>query len=177
MISDEKWNNLDHYAKNKILAEEVPHITKEDFVLPHVGFYIGVESSSGDDILLEGILHESLKNVVESVDLVTASLAKISQDKDIEHSTIQTSTFHLTMITACTYVKNPLSWDENKDGVFFQWGQQFKGMYLPHQIKKMNCTKLEILDKLCSWEGKICSSAWRQPCGLIWKLTVESYSS
>ena len=181
MIAENTWNKIANYAKAKMLSSfSGEGILNPDIGeaanYPHVGFYISLENSSGDDFVNEGILHESLRNIIDSTNLVSDSAVTSMKSKDVDQSKIQTSTLNITVVTACTYIKNPLSWDENSDGLCFQWGQQFKGVYLPHQIKKMNSTKLEVLDKLCSWEAGVASSLWRLPEGLIWKLTCESYS-
>jgi len=181
MIADGLWHQISEYTKNQILSHygssaPQPDI-KEQLNIPHVGLYIGMENSSGDEIALRGILHESLRNVIDSVDTIVKSLYEDCQKKNIDQSEIQTSILNFSFITHCTYIKNPLSWDENKDGVYFQWGQQYRGMYLPHQIKKMNSTKLEVLDKLCSWEAGVASSLWRFPEGLVWKLSCEVFTA
>ncbi len=68
---------------------------------------------------------------------------------------VNTGTFYYTIITDVTYLPNPMQWNENTDGIYFMWGQDYRALYLPYQITKMNLSKIEVMDRLCSWNAGV----------------------
>ncbi len=126
MVSNHIWDRLSAYAKAKLLSLYEPDsIVHEDQNLRtdtdinHVGFYIGLEDSSGDQIAREGFMKEPLHNATDTVDIVIKNMFSILQNKNYNKSKIQTSTFHYVLINEASYIPDPLQWDENKDGIFF----------------------------------------------------------
>ena len=81
----------------------------------------------------------------------------------------------MTFVHDVIYLQNPLDWDEDKNGIYFQWGQKYKGFYLPNQIKKINSEnkKIKVLDKLVCHEVGLISNLWRMPEGLVYKIVCD----
>ncbi len=183
-MNSQQWDRLSNHVRSKIASLYDPaqmfveqQDLKASLVVPHIGFYIGVLDSGGNEIIREGFMKEGLGNAVDSVNVVIKNLFDGLQDRSVDHSRTSTSSFNFTMITACDVLKHKMAWDESRDGVYFQWGQRYRGLYLPYQIKNMNSSKLEIMDKLCSWEAGVASNLWRLPEGLVFKLTCEIHTS
>ena len=124
-----------------------------------------------------GFLAEDLTDVIGSADDAVKNTADKIKNEKISVSKVKTAIFHLNIITDVIYLNDPTQWDENKDGVFFQWGGDFSGFYLNYQIQRMSVPKIDILDRLCSFECGIFSSAWKLPEGLIFRLVSQSFSS
>lgn len=141
---------------------------------PHKGAYITVVLANEQEIR-EGFLQDA-HNVLASVDQVISTLFHKLKDEGVSLSAFKSSTVYITLVEQVVYMPNPMSWDENKDGLFLQWGQKYKGMYLPHQIQKMNVSKIAILDRLCCWETGLAANLWRSECGLVFKLVCQSIS-
>ena len=86
-----------------------------------------------------------------------------------------TAVFNFVIVWDVVFLKNSLGWDENEDGVHFQWGDEYKGLYLPYEIKQMKVPKTEVLNRLCSWETHVISNLWRLPEGRISRVVVDSF--
>lgn len=182
-MNENLWNKIMNYTRSKLhylydknspFAED-PSL-KIEFNIPHVGFYIGITSNTGDDIIREGFLHNNLGNIIDSCDVVVQNLFNNLKHKNIDHDKIATSTFHLTIINKIVPLKNPLQWDQKSDGIYGMWGERYKGLYLPYQIQRMNNTQVEIMDRLCAWELGIASNLWRVPECIVFRLQSQSYS-
>ncbi len=186
MLMPDQWGKMGIWAKDKMASYFDPTaIVKEDASLneiksDHKGFYIGLVDSSGTDIAREGFLKETtdgaLTDILDSAKNVLHSLFDSLKNKNIVKEKVFTSTFHLIEVQDCVYLPGKTTWDENKDGIFFMWGQDHRGLYLPYQIQTMNMGKTQILDRVCAWEAGVASSLWRNPEGLVWKLVCNSHS-
>jgi hypothetical protein len=184
MFTQKQNEILISYIKSKIdnfYDPSLPVIADKDLVtlsnFPHKGFYIGVIDAKEEDVVRMGLMRENLTDVVASADAVCQMVYDYCKLQNIPKSKIQTSTFYITVITDVQYISMKDSWDETKDGVYFQWGQDFKGLYLPYEIQRMSLSKIEILDRLLSDEIKIASNLWKLPEGLIFKLSCISIKS
>ena len=182
MIDKQVSGNLLNHIRSKVVAGFDPatmFVENKDLPnalqLVHKGFYIGILSSTNEEVIREGFLKEDLQNVLESANIVIENVIRRLKQKSIPLSQIHTSSFHLTIVSDVVYIQNPTHWDENKDGVYFQWGQNYKALYLPYQIKRMNIPKIEIMDRLCGWEAGLAANLWRKPEGLVWKMTCFAY--
>ena len=182
MIADKVWENLLSYVRHKIESSIDPTLVfvepeglKDSLNLPHKGFYIGIMNSSSEDILREGYLKEGLHNVFESTHTTIGNICKQLKNENIAVSQIQTGKIFLTVVSDVIYIQNPTHWDENKDGVYFQWGQNYKALYLPYQIKHMDLSKIEIMDRLCGWEAGLASNLWRKSSGLVFRMLALTY--
>jgi hypothetical protein len=144
--------------------------------IAHKGFYVGMVDAEGEEACRTGFLKES-QNICDSADIVVTNLHNDLKTQGISPSKIHTSSFHFTLVTDVRYISDPLSWDEEKDGVYFMWGQDYRGLYLPYQIKRMGIPKVKVLDRLCTWEAGVASNLWRLPCGLIWKIACQSHAA
>lgn len=178
MASKEDLGKLHAYCKGRLsqkfdpslpIAMECPKITE-----PHKGFYLGLSSSSNKDLAQSGFLKENLNDVNKSVENVIESFFAELRGKDINYNQIETGNLFLYLVKDVIYIPRPMDWDENKDGLYFMWGQKFRGLYLPYQIKLLSCSKVEVLDRLCGLSG-IINSAWRLPEGLVWAIKTEHY--
>ncbi len=181
-LTEESGRKLSQYAKQYILAKYdpsilVPAIDMEsaEWKLAHKGFYIGIRDSSGTQIIRTGFLEEDGSNVLDSLNRVLEAVYTELSTKGISDKIVQTSMFYLTLVTDVTFIGNPLSWNENEDGIYFSWGDKYKGLYLPYEIKELSVKKTEIMNRLCSLEAKVPSNLWRLPEGLVHRLVCQSY--
>lgn len=182
-LTPELWKKLAIYVKSVLFSKRdpstlVPELTKldlEDLHRKHRGFYIGLQDSSQKDTALVGFMDEGLDNLGDSVKKVVDALDSEINAKQISISSMQTSVFYFTIINNIEFINNGLAWNENEDGIYFNWGDKYKGMYLPYQIKNMNIKKTEIMNRLVSYEAKIPSNLWRLPEGMTWKLVCDSF--
>jgi len=182
MLTNNQLSKLSTHVRSKIIALYDPASLfapeeglKQDLQMKHKGFYIGVVSSDGKQLFHDGFLKEDLNYVIDSADIVSKNVYSELKSLNIDADQIKKSTFYFELVMDCIYMPDPLSWDENRDGVYFMWGQKYRGMYLPYQIRRMNVPKVEILDRLCSWVCGVPSSLWRLPEGLVFKLICQSH--
>jgi len=184
MLTGNQWSSLVNHARSKIdhyydpasiFAEQQD--LRLQLEIKHKGVYIGFDDSRGNPILREGFLKDGLLNILQTTEQVVDNVYSMLRKESIPISKVHTGTFHFTIVTDVTYLPNPTAWNENRDGVYFMWGQDYRALYLPYQIRKMNLSKIEILDRLCSWEAGVAANLWRLPEGLVWKLTCHSHSS
>jgi hypothetical protein len=183
MISKEIWQQLANYFRSKLVAKiDVGQLfvhnsmLQQSLEIPHKGFYVGVIDSVGNQIIREGFLSENLTNVMNSADIVLENIYGNLINNGVTVSKLQTSTFYFYIINDVVYLANPMAWDDKQDGVYFQWGQNYKSMFLPYQVKLMNMPKTDILDRLCASSGTV-SNLWKLPEGLIFALKNESHST
>ena len=177
------WEKISSYARTKldsffdatVMVVIDPEI--ESMFYDHKGFYIGVVDSSNNCILREGFLQDRQANIKNSIDNVVSNLFSTCKQNNITREKLQTSTFYFYIVTDCIYLKDPLKWDENVDGIYFMWGQKFRGLYLPYQIKQLGLSKIDALDRLLSVEIGVISTLWRMPEGLVFKISCLSYES
>lgn len=181
MISEKDSQSLLNYVRSRIATAFDPSSLfvedknlRENLRIPHKGFYIGVIDSLDENIVREGFLEEDLHNILDSAEKVVENVIRKIRSNSISISKIQTSTFYITTIFEVSYIQNPLHWDENKDGIYFQWGQNYKALYLPYQVKKMNLSKIEVMDRLCCWEAGL-AALWRKPEGLCFRMICETF--
>jgi hypothetical protein len=180
----EIWQKIAEYTRSRLIGKMDPTylFAEQSGVRPesqinHKGFYVGIVDSKENDLIREGFLKDNQTNVLDSIDIIVKNIYNQLKAKGITKPTIETSKFYYSLITECLYIKNPLQWDENSDGVCFQWGQKYKGLYLPYQIKKMPYTKIEIMHRLCSFECGVVSNLWQLETGLVFRLICNSYAS
>jgi len=182
-IDQNRWNKLLTYARNKIISLYDPSDLLSEqtdlfdlWTMPHCGFYVGIIDNRDNHLVREGFMKENLSNVKDSVDVIIPNIFSTLKNSDVTQSALKTYTFYLCVITDCVYVSDPLNWDENNDGIYFMWGQDYRALYLPYQIKTMNVPKVEIMDKLCCWGAGVPSSLWRYPEGMCFAIKCLSYS-
>ena len=183
MLDDALYARIGNYCRFKLDSLFDPGLMftedtqfETDCQYDHKGLYVGVVDSSGNSILREGFLQDSQFNIKNSLDIIIKNLFNSAKQNNISREKLQTSTFHYSIINDCIYKADPLNWDENSDGVYFMWGQRFRAMYLPYEIKKLGLSKVDVLDRLCSFEAKVPSSLWRSPEGLIYQIKCVSFS-
>jgi len=183
MLSNKQWGTLANYCRSRLaslLDPGMPFAEQGDLHasmnILHKGFYIGAIDPEGDEICRTGFLKES-QNVCDSADMVVANFHRELKAKGVSPSKVHTSSFHFTLITDVRYISDPLAWDEEKDGVYFMWGQDYRGLYLPYQIKRMGIPKVKVLDRLCTWECGVCSNLWRLSGSMCYRISCSSYSA
>jgi len=167
-----KIDNL--YDSSQLVIEDKNLATFSNMI--HKGFYIGMVDAKDEDIVKKGLLQENLTNIVSSADTASQMVYDYLKLQNIPRSKFQTSTIYITIVIDVQYIANPMSWDETKDGVYFMWGQDFKGFYLPYEIQRMNLSKIEVLDILLS-SNKMPSSLWKIPESLIYRLVCFTIKS
>lgn len=182
MISTEALRQLTRYAAARIVSAFDPSALvqpvddlRSKLEEPHKGFYLGITDSQGE-LAREGFLREDQKNALDSFDQVVNPLISQIRASSLDLQRLKLAQFHVTVVREVNYMPDPLRWDQSKDGVFFQWGQDYRSILLPYQIARLNMTQTDVLDRLCQSSGLACS-LWRLPEGLVWKLTCQSYSS
>lgn len=183
MLSAKQWDDLTNHCRSKLASlfdPAMPFAEQSDLHaalnMPHKGFYIGAVDAEGVDVCRAGFLKEAA-NVCDSADVVTNNLFNDLKARNIPASKVHTSSFHFTLVTDVRYMADPLSWDEDTDGVYFMWGQDYRGLYLPYQIKRAGIPKVKVLDRLCTWEAGVASNLWRLPEGLVWRLACQSHAA
>lgn len=147
---------------------------REKSSMVHHGIYVLIESATGDTLAREGYLQNSMQNYMDSVDTILNTCFNTLKSKNISYNKFASSRVVLTIVKSIQYIPDSLSWDENEDGVYMQWGQKYKALYLPYQIQKMGLSKIDTLDRLCAWETGLASSLWRVPEMLIYRLKCLS---
>jgi hypothetical protein len=183
MLSENQWNKISSYCRSKVVSLFDPAIIavpdsklRVETNMPHKGFYIGVVDPEGKELSRSGFLKES-QNIFDSADIAVQQTFNDLKLTGITISNVQTSTFFFTLVTDVIYMPDPMQWQEDSDGVYFMWGQDYRGLYLPYQIKRLGVSKVEVMDRLCTWEAGVCSNLWRLPCGLVWRLPCHTRSS
>ncbi len=183
MLSAKQLENLSNHCRSKLTSlfdPAVPFAEQKnlhaELNFPHKGFYIGVVDAEGNDVCRSGFLKDAV-NVCDSADAVVSNLHNDLKAKNIPVSQVHSSSFYFTVVTDVRYMSDPLSWNEETDGVYFMWGQDYRGLYLPYQIKRAGIPKVKILDRLCTWEAGVASNLWRLPEGLCWVLSCQSHSA
>lgn len=184
MLTQQQWSDLAVYSRSKLVSLFDPasiFAEKKDLrnnlAMPHKGVYISIEDSGGEELGTDGFMKEAASNVLNEVDTIIQNLFTSFKEKNVVVSKIQSGSFKFTLISAVNYMSDPLQWDENNDGVYFQWGQNYKGIYLPHEIQKLGLSKVATLDRLCSWKCGVASTLWRYPEGLVFKLSCHTHSA
>jgi hypothetical protein len=182
-ITEEIWKQLAQLLKKRLLSQFDPSTMvpadselRTKVNLPHKGFYLGVLDSSQKEVARVGFLKEDCTNILESAYSVIEAFATEMKAQAINHQVLPAASFHFTAIWDVVFIPKGLEWNENADGVYFAWGDRYKGLYLPYQIQRMTVTKTEIMNRLCSWEAKVPSNLWRLPEGLISRLICDSYT-
>lgn len=179
MLTNSQCEKLASYSKNYIISKFDPtffvEILSDNFNLPHEGFYISIEKANGDLIAREGFLLKDQTDVLASLNNVCSKILPVINNQKISITDLKVCTFYFTLIHNHHYTSDPLNWNKDSDGVFFMWGQDYKGIYLPHQLKKMSYSKPEILDRLCCLECGLISNLWKTPEGLVFRLSCQSF--
>lgn len=150
---------------------------RKNLELNHKGLYVGVIGADDKEICRVGFLKEGITNVLDSAETVIQSLSGELKSKNFNLDMIKKSTFQMSIVRDCIYLPDPTDWNDNTDGIYFMWGQKYRALYLPYQIRRMNMSKIEILDRLCSWEAGVVSNLWRLPEGLCFKLVCQNHTS
>jgi hypothetical protein len=75
----------------------------------------------------------------------------------------------------CSYIDDPLNWNEQSDGIGMQWGQKYRGFFLPDEVQKIKkenpkITKIDIMNKLCGHMLGLPCHLWRLPEGMCYRL-------
>ena len=182
-LSADIWKQFAEYLKSQLLTKFEPgtlgasdeglHVKLEH---KHRGFYVGIMNSSGEHLTRVGFLEQNNPSILDSGNKVIEGLHADLKAKGIVSSVLMTSSFSCTVIWDMAFNNNGLAWDENEDGVYFTWGDKYKGMYLPYEIHAMGVPKTEIMNRLCSWEAGVPSNLWRLPEGLVHRLICDSYT-
>jgi len=181
-IIAENWNALASLFKSQLLAKFDPatlvppesDLSKKLNML-HKGFYAIAFDSSNNKLARVGFLEDGQANLVSSASKVVEALYTELQAKSIPHQKLLTGSFNLVAIWDLVFINNGLAWAENEDGIYFSWGDLYKGMYLPIEVQQMTVTKNEIMNRLASQSG-IPSNCWRLPEGMCSRIICDSYS-
>lgn len=180
MMTNEVKNNLLNHVRSKVIHLYNPETEflvsdslQNELDIDHKGFYIGI-IKDGQEIAQQGFMSEDANDLLKSVDVVIKDLFEKLNNTNISKDIVRKSTFHLEIIKECKYIVNPLEWDEDKDGIYFMWGQDYSAMYLPYQVKLKNQNKIDLMDQLCCFEAKLPANLWRLPEGMCFRIESES---
>ena len=173
---------IGEYLRRRLTAllDNKPFDLQLSISQPHVGVYLSIYSAKNEQIFRQGFMGEKSETLIKSVDTVIQS----HKSKLQKMAETATSVCYLTIITDCVYLKEKLNWNENQDGVYMQWGQRYRGIFLPHEVKSLGLPKITIMDRLCAfqmsrWEDGMAislpSSLWRLPEGLVYRVVGETH--
>jgi len=182
MLTTVQWDGVANHIRSKLDNYYDPALgfvedkeLRQQLSLKHKGAYIGFEYE--DVIVREGFLKEDLTNILESFDRIVDQVYGIFKKSSVPATKLHVGTFHYVIITEVTYLPNPDQWNENRDGIYFMWGQDYRGLYLPYEIQKMNMNKIDVMDRLCSHQIGVPANLWRLPEGLVHLLTCHYHKS
>lgn len=183
-LSSEKLLSLSEYFKKYLFFKieqtdnalniNTPNIN--EFKILHKGFYVGIIGSNNKQICRVGFLNEDCNNIIDSVKKVADSTYNELHSQKINFDAIKSSTFYFSLIFDVVFINNGLSWNENEDGIYFMWGDKYKGLYLSYEVKRLQCSKIEVMNRLCSCVVKVPSNFWRLPEGLCFRLISDNFS-
>ena len=182
-IAEDIWVRLANLLKSRLLSKYDPGTLSPDdgelgskLEFHHHGFYISVYDSSKNKMARTGFLQEGCTNILHSAIQALDGLHSELKSKGVPSKKLLTSSYNFVAVWDLIFIENPLLWDENLDGVYLNWGDRYKGMYLPYEISQMSVTKPETMNRLCSWEIGIPSNLWRLPEGMTYKILCDSYN-
>ncbi len=182
-IADKTWDKLASFLKSRLLAKYDPGVLSPDasgldssLKIQHGGCYISVYDSKREKIARAGFLRQGCQNVLNSATQALEALHTELEAKGIPHKKLPSSSYNFVVVWDLVFIEHSLAWDANTDGIYLNWGERYKGMYLPYEIKQMSVTKAEVLNRLCSWELGIPSNLWRLPECMCWKILADSYT-
>jgi len=181
-LSAENWHGLATLLKSQLLSKFDPATLvppssdlREKLNVSHKGFYVIVFDSSKSQLVRVGFLEDGQANLADSAAKVVEALYTELQAKGIPYRSLLSGSFNLVAVWDVVFINNGLAWSENEDGIYFAWGDRYKGMYLPVEIEQMSVTKHEIMNRLCSYEAGVPSNLWRLPEGMVHRLLCDSY--
>lgn len=178
-----QWVNINNHFRQSVLSlfdeNIVPENIKEhdSYSVRHHGIYIGVVNVHGDSVCRLGSMDGDHNNLIESVKNIRKLLLDFVKEHKWTANMFLTSSLHYCVVLSSSFIDNPLNWNEQEDGIYFQWGDKYRGFYLPYEVQRMNVSKIEVLNRLCTWEAKVPANLWRLPEGLCFKLVCDSYSA
>jgi len=182
-IADNVWNRLASILKARLLAKYDPGVLAPDasdlsskLAIEHQGFYVSVYDSEGNKISRVGFLRSNCKNVLDSANQALDALYTELEAKGISHKKLPSSSYNFAVVWDLVFIENSLAWDANTDGVYLTWGDKYKGMYLPYEIKQMSTTKVEVLNRLCSFTMGLPSNLWKLPEMITYRILSDSYT-
>jgi len=182
-LSKDIWNSFATLLKSQLLAKFNPaalvpsdSVLASKLQLPHKGFYGTVLDSANEEIATAGFLEDGQNDLIGSSHKVIEALYIELQTKGISEQRVLTGSFNFTVVWDALFINNGIDWNENEDGVTFEWGNKYKGMYLPWEIKKMTISKVEIMNRICSYRSGVPSNLWRLPEGIVHRLLCDSFT-
>jgi hypothetical protein len=143
---------------------------RESCDIPHKGCYLSVVDAKGIQIVREGFMTASADNILNSIDKCVETVVPTLKNLSFSTTQLTVSQVIITVVEECQYIADPLAWDANSDGIYFQWGDRYHAMYLPYQVKELNLTKTATLDRLVGWEAGLACNLWRTEAGLVFRL-------
>lgn len=169
--------NLATLAKEKLLSLANEQYLTPDEPLSNRGMFLGI---SKDDVLLfsdgEFKPRSDISTLNSLVEKAWTELNKIKCD-------VKTANIHVAVVEDIVYMPDPLKWNPELDGVYMQWGDQYRGSLMPYEIKLLNVgrqrpmQKEDVLDRLASWKISIPAGTWRLPSCLCWRILAQQNDS
>lgn len=178
-----QWPDINQYMRESVLSLFGPHIVpakieaNEAFKVSHHGIYLGVVNRSGNPVARLGFMDNVYDDILPNLTKLRDELIDFVKTNNWTAHDFVTSSLHYCIVMSVVFMENPLTWNEQADGIYFQWGESYRGFYLPYEIQRMSITKTEIMNHLCSLEAHVPSNLWRLPEGLCFKLICDSYSA
>lgn len=178
MVKPHIWHWISGYIRHKISVHShtEPEL-KDQLNILHKGFFVGLLGPDGKRIYRKGFMNGTKNNILDSADAIIPLVVDDIKHGNLSQEDLDKYPLMLTVVLDMKRLKNSLEWDPNRDGVYFQWGDKYEGLYLPFEIKAMNVSQNETMDRLCSWEVGVPATFWRLAEGLTWQIVCESHPS
>ncbi len=182
-IADNMWITLAEFLKARLLAKydlgilspEASELKSKLEILHH-GCYISVYDNQKNKIARVGFLRQDCQNVLESFTQALEALHTELEAKGISHKKLPSSSYNFVVVWDLVFIENPLAWDVNVDGIYLNWGDKYKGLYLPYEINQMSTTQVEVLGNLCSFTLALPANLWKLPECISHRVLCDSYT-
>lgn len=177
MIDKNLWTKITGHIRQSVWAlfnnqgtiksEELKSVLQ----LNHVGFFISLESSTNSRPDRIGFLRKGQNDAYESmVNTIKQLYGFLCQNGKTENQ-FAISRLWTTIIYDVVPIRNPLEWEPGVDGVYLQFGDKYRGFYLPYETE--NLKRQDVLDRLATWELNIPSDVWKLPEGIVFRIVSE----
>jgi len=170
-MTQSEWQKTQITLRKNLLG------SNEELKLPqeeHSGAFLTLINPNGKILCEVRYLQENLVEMTETIQMLFEKV----KEKNLPEEDIKSANINYCVIKDAIFLKNPLEWNMNEDGVCFQWGNKYRSYYMPYEIALIGGDKVRILDRLCCHKCEptgVPSSLWRLPEGQIWALKQKWY--
>jgi len=168
-MNNGEWKKIQTQIKDSLINNR--EFKLETMEEPHKGAFLAVLTRKGELIAEVKKTQDGLTELNETI----SELVKEMMERNIEKEVIQDSLIQLCVIKEVIFLKNPLDWKPESEGVCFQWGNRYKSFMMPYEASRIGGDKIRLLDRLCSHKAGMPSSMWRLPCGICFRILIKHY--